>query len=86
MLKREFTVADEYQFNRSSPVRWVASHLARYRHLIIAYVLFVLIVNILVSLMPVLTGQAFNAVLQGDRGELERLSLILLCVVVASGF
>ncbi|MGH2494132.1 MAG: ABC transporter ATP-binding protein [Ktedonobacteraceae bacterium] len=85
MLKREFTVAGEYQFNRASPVRWVASHLARYRRLIIAYVLFVLVVNILVSLMPVLTGQAFNAVLQGDRGELARLSLILLGVVVASG-
>src|SRR5260221_14549828 len=39
----------------------------------------------LLSLMPVLTGQAFNAVLQGDRGQLVRLSLILLGVVVVSG-
>ena len=85
MLKREFTVAGEYQFNRASPVRWVASHLARYRHLVITYVLLVLIVNILVSFMPVLTGQAFNAVLQGNQGELVRLSLILLGAVVLSG-
>ena len=85
MLKREFTVAGEYQFNRASPVRWVASHLARYRHLIITYVLLVLIVNALASLMPVLTGQAFNAVLHGDRGQLVRLSLILLGTVVITG-
>ena len=85
LIKREFTVAGEYRFNQVSPVRWVASHLARYPHLIITYVVLVLIVNILVSLMPVLTGQAFNAVLQGDRGQLVRLSLILLGVVVVSG-
>src|SRR6266849_7735819 len=86
LIKREFTVAGEYRFNQASPVRWVASHLARYPHLIITYVVLVLIVNMLVSLMPVLTGQAFNAVLQGDRGQLARLSLILLGVVVVSGW
>jgi ATP-binding cassette subfamily B protein len=85
LLKREFTVADEYRFNQSSPVRWVASHLVRYRRLIITYVLFVLVLNILVSFMPVLTGLAFNAVLQSDGGLLARLSLILLVVVVLSG-
>ena len=85
MLKREFTVAGEYQFNRASPVRWVASHLARYRHFIITYVALVLILNAIVSLMPVLTGQAFNAVLQGDRGQLVRLSLILLGIVIFTG-
>src|SRR6202011_333806 len=86
LLKREFTVTGEYQFNRASPVRWVASHLARYRQLIITFVLLTLILNIMVSFMPVLTGLAFNAVLQGDRGQLVRVSLILLGVVVLSGF
>ena len=85
MLKREFSVAGEYRFHQGSPVRWVASHLARYRRLIIAYVLFVLVLNILASYIPVLTGLAFNAVLQGNGGLLARLSLILLGVVVLAG-
>ena len=85
MLKREFTVVGAYQYNQASAVRWIVSHLARYRRLVITYVLVVLIVNSLVSLIPVLTGMAFNAVLQGDRGALTRIALFLLGCVVFTG-
>ncbi|HVB76100.1 MAG TPA: ABC transporter ATP-binding protein [Ktedonobacteraceae bacterium] len=85
MLKREFTVVGAYQYNQASAVRWIVSHLARYRRLVITYVLVVLIVNSLVSLIPVLTGLAFNAVLQGDRGALTRIALFLLGCVVFTG-
>jgi len=85
LLKREFTVAGEYRYNQATPLRWLLSHLARYRHLIVIYMLIVIILNCLVSLMPVLTGLAFNAVLQGDRGGLVRLALILLGFVLLSG-
>ncbi len=85
MLKREFTVAGEYQFNRASAVRWIISHLARYKHLVITYMLTAAAVNILVSLIPLLTGLAFSAVLQGNRGELVRLALILLGSVLLTG-
>ena len=30
MTSREFRLENEIQFNRSGPVRWIASHLARY--------------------------------------------------------
>src|ERR1700693_5857541 len=82
MLKREFTVADEYVFNQSSPVMWILSHLTRYPRLIIAYVLVCLTTNALVSFIPVQTGAAFTAVSQGDHHGLLIISLSLLCIVL----
>ena len=32
MTKREFRLEDEIHYNRSGPVRWIISHLARYPH------------------------------------------------------
>ena len=87
MIKREFTVADEYHYNRSDPVRWIISHLLRYKHLIISYMLAAILTNILYAVIPVLTGQAFNIVLQGAsaRGKLPGIVLILLAVVLIGG-
>ncbi len=87
MIKREFTVADEYHYNRSDPVRWIISHLLRYKHLIISYMLAAILTNILYAVIPVLTGQAFNIVLQGAsaRGKLPGMALILLAVVLVGG-
>lgn len=87
MLKREFTVADEYYYDRSSPVRWIISHLLRYKHLILSFFFAAILTNILYSVIPVLTGVAFNIVLQGEsaRNRLLGVSLALLAVIVVSG-
>jgi ATP-binding cassette, subfamily B, bacterial len=87
LIKREFTVADEYYYNHSSPVRWIISHLLRYKHLAISFMLAAILTNILFSAIPVLTGMAFNAVLAGTaaHNQLLQISLILLAVVLASG-
>jgi len=85
LLKREFTVADEYHFQRSSPVRWIISHLMRYTHLIIAYVLACIFANILYTAIPIMTGIAFDGVLQRDQSKLLLISLILLALVVLGG-
>ena len=87
MIKREFTVADEYYYNQSSPVRWIVSHLLRYKHLAISFMLAVILTNTLYSAIPVLTGMAFNAVLAGAtaQNQLLKISLILLAVVVIGG-
>src|SRR5215510_10366772 len=87
LIKREFTVADEYYYNRSSPVRWIISHLLRYKHLAISFMLAAILVNILFSTIPVLTGMAFNAVLAGTpaHNQLLKISLILLAVVLVAG-
>ncbi len=87
MIKREFTVADEYHYNRSSPVRWIISHLLRYKHLILSFMLTVILTNILYSVIPVLTGAAFNIVLQGESAgnRLLGISLVLLAVILVGG-
>jgi len=87
LIKREFTVADEYYYNHSSPVRWIISHLLRYKHLAISFMLAAILVNILFSAIPVLTGMAFNAVLAGTaaHNQLLKISLILLAVVLVAG-
>lgn len=87
MIKREFTVADEYYYDRSSPVRWIISHLLRYKHLILSFFFAAILTNILYSVIPVLTGVAFNIVLQGEsaRNRLLGVSLALLAVIVVSG-
>ncbi|HEV2583429.1 MAG TPA: ABC transporter ATP-binding protein, partial [Ktedonobacteraceae bacterium] len=82
LLKREFTVADEYVFNQSSPVMWIISHLTRYPRLIIVYMLVCLTTDALVSVIPLQTGAAFNAVLQGDHRGLLVISLEMLGVVL----
>src|SRR5215467_5218726 len=87
LIKREFTVAGEYYYNRSSSVRWIISHLLRYKHLAFSFMLAAILVNILFSAIPVLTGMAFNAVLAGTaaHNQLLQISLILLAVVLVAG-
>ena len=87
MIKREFSVADEYQYDRSSPVRWITSHLLRYKHLIFGFMLAVILTNTLYAIIPVLTGVAFNVVLQGEsaRSGLLGVSLLLLVIVLVDG-
>lgn len=87
MIKREFTVANEYHYNRSSPVHWIISHLMRYKHLILSFMLAVILTNTLYAVIPVLTGVAFNIVLQGELAgnRLLVVSLVLLGVIVIGG-
>jgi ATP-binding cassette, subfamily B, bacterial len=87
LIKREFTVANEYHYNRSSPVRWILSHLLHYKHLILSFMLAAILTNVLYAVIPVLTGAAFNVVLQDPsaRGPLLGVSIVLLVVVLVGG-
>jgi len=85
LIKREFTVANERSYNRVGPVRWVISHLSPYIHLAIGFLLASIATNVLYALIPVLTGVAFNAVLQGNSSGLLTTSLILLVAVLIGG-
>ena len=62
MEKREFTVADEYRYNQSSPLRWIISHILRYPWLPVATILLATLVSILTSTSTVLVGRAFDLV------------------------
>ena len=78
--KREFSVADEHSYNRSSPVRWILSHLLRNKFYLVTFVLASSATALLFSAVPALTGLAFNEVLQPDP-DVRRLLGISLAVV-----
>ncbi len=85
LSKREFTLTDEYQYNHSSPVRWIVSHVLRYKRYIASFMLASIVTNILYAFVPLLTGMAFNAVLQGAGSQLVRFAVLILAVVLVGG-
>ena len=87
LSKREFTVADEYYYNRSGPLRWLLSHLLRYKRFIASYFVGTIMANVLIALVSIFTGLAFNAVLDSSQGRsrLVAIALELLGVVLVTG-
>ena len=87
MSKREFTVAGEYFYDRSGPVRWILSHVLRYKRFIASFLLGTVMANVLIASVPVFTGLAFNAVLDSNQGRtrLVSIALELLAVVLVCG-
>lgn len=83
MANREFSIADEYVYNRTGPRRWLASHILRYKGALAVFLVAEIVLSIATSEVPVLTGQAFNVVLggSGSRDQLLSLSLIILGLV-----
>ncbi|MCA9938428.1 MAG: ABC transporter ATP-binding protein [Anaerolineales bacterium] len=85
--KREFRIANEYTYNQSGPVRWVLSHLGRYKLFLISFVVTIAAANFLNASIRVQVGNAFNVVLaQGaDVSALLRVVGTLLLIVVGRG-
>ena len=84
----EFSVEDAPSYNRSSPVRWIISHLLRYPLFLVVFLFSVTLTNVLFSAVPRLTGVAFDEVLQPDPSARRLLSIaaIILGIVVVRGF
>ncbi len=85
MLKREFTVSDEYRYNRTTPARWIFSHLARYIPIVLVYVLTAVLANIFNASVPALTGTAFDAVSHNNASRLLFVVIGLLVVIGLTG-
>jgi len=87
LSKREFTVAGEHSYNRSGPVRWILSHVLRYKRYIASFLLGTVMANVLIASVSVFTGLAFNAVLDSTQGRtrLVSIALELLAVVLVCG-
>jgi ATP-binding cassette subfamily B protein len=86
-MNAEFSVAGSHSYNRSGPVRWLISHVWRFKWYAFGMLFMSFAMNMLNSYIPLLTGQAFDAVLEStpDVNELGRISLIVLVVVLARG-
>lgn len=78
-LPAEFTLPRRYTSDRRSPARWIASHALRHWRLIVMTIVGALGNAALAALVPVLTGDAFNAMLQSppDTDVLLPLALII---------
>lgn len=85
--KREFSVVGEYPYNRRDPLRWVLSHLLRYKGLLVLFLFAAAFTNVLFSAIPRLMGLAFDEVLQ-PQPSLQRLlwlGLGVLGIVLVRG-
>jgi len=85
--KREFTVANEYRYNRSGPVRWIISHVLRYPWLPAVAIVVAITVALCESGSRVLVGRAFDLVLGPNvtRALLLRSALLILAVAAGEG-
>ena len=62
MSKKEFRVENEYEYNRSGPLRWILSHVLRYPWLPLLVTGAAVINNFAASYVQVFIGQAFDLI------------------------
>jgi ATP-binding cassette subfamily B protein len=62
VTKREFTIENEYGYNRSSPLRWIVSHVGRYLWLPLAMFVAAVVNNFAYSFIQVYVGRAFDLI------------------------
>lgn len=62
MSKKEFRVENEYDYNRSGPIRWILSHVLRYPWLPILVTVAAIINNFAASYVQVFIGRAFDLI------------------------
>jgi ATP-binding cassette subfamily B protein len=67
--RREFTIADEYQYDRRTPLSWIRSHIFRYPLLPLTTLLGTVGSQVLFSASAVLTGQAFDVITGADTSQ-----------------
>ena len=84
--KREFSVEGAWPYDQRGPLRWVLSHLLRYKGLLASFAAAAVLTNVMFSAIPRLTGLAFDAVLQGaDAGRLLTIAGVILAIVLLRG-
>ena len=85
MAKREFTLENEYPYNRSGPVRWIISHAIRYPVFPALMVVAAIFNNIAYSYIQVFIGRGFDLITSPDWRTAALLGLALSVVATAAG-
>ncbi len=87
MPKKEFTVANEYHYNQSSAIRWISSHLMRYKGYFAAFVVGLMISGACYSAISSTIGTAFDLVLapSPDPSQLILVAVTILGLVLLHG-
>jgi ATP-binding cassette, subfamily B, bacterial len=86
--KAEFTVTDAYQYDHRSPVRWLWSHIWRYRLFLFGGLACYILSITLYSMAPVLVGEAAEVITNPGADAPRRLLLLslgVLTVLVVDG-
>jgi ATP-binding cassette subfamily B protein len=78
--KQEFSVVGTFNYDRSSPFRWILSHLRRHPLLLIAFISAVTLTAIIFSGIPRLIGLAFDEMLKPDASS-QRLLVIAATIL-----
>lgn len=66
MIHREFTIANAFEYDYRSPLRWLTAHVLRYPWLLIVFIVTTAGMGGAQSLSAVLVGQAFDTVNNGE--------------------
>jgi ATP-binding cassette subfamily B protein len=82
MAKAEFVVQREWNSNLESPIRWIVSHLARNPWVIIVMVIGAVGNAALATVIPLLTGVAFDAVTGADP-NLNTVAVMAVIIVIS---
>ena len=87
-LPSEFNLPQIRYFNQSSPVRWIFSHAIIYWYLILVMLIGAVSNAALAALLPILTGQAFNAVLDSppNTSALLQIAIVIVGSQILRGF
>ncbi len=83
LIKREFRVENEYQYNRVAPVKWIISHLMRYPMLPVIALAASIISNYATGYIQIVIGRTFDLISQPG-WEVSALGILALGVVVAA--
>ncbi|HEY8325676.1 MAG: ABC transporter ATP-binding protein [Ktedonobacterales bacterium] len=77
MANREFTIADERHYNRRGPIRWIISHVMRYKGYLTIFIIGTILSEVLTAMIPNLIGSAFNEIVR-PRPSISSLGVIAL--------
>jgi len=83
LTKREFTLANEYRYNRSKPVRWIVSHVMRYPYFPLATILAAILNNWAFSYRQILIGRGIDLV-ANPGWEMPALLMLVLATIGAA--
>jgi ATP-binding cassette subfamily B protein len=83
LSKREFTLPNEYRYNRSGPVAWIVSHALRYPLLPLGMALVTVLNNFVFSYIQILIGRAFDLITSTSWSAATLLGLALSVVGAA---
>jgi ATP-binding cassette subfamily B protein len=86
-IVREFSIEDEYHYNRTDPVRWILSHAMRYPIFPILMVLAAMGNNYAFSYVQIFVGRAFDVVTSTGwtQSDLVRSALFVLAAATSQG-